>query len=126
MKLMASVHQGAQPQVLHFLQALFGAARPFEEPDQLLSKALGFRVSSTAAQGNTERPGQQLEDDPYRVIEGSWRSEACEELIVQMDSTTSPQIQPVAGVTGRKSLEAPTELKMCHVGTLQRRQGGKV
>jgi hypothetical protein len=111
---------------LTFLQVLFGSTRPFEESAELLSKALGFSISSTALQWNTEHAGEQLDDDPYRVIEESWRMKGCEELIVQMDSTTSPQIQPIEGVTGRESLKAPTEWKMCHVGTVQRLQGGKV
>ncbi|MBT8406475.1 MAG: UPF0236 family protein [Deltaproteobacteria bacterium] len=111
---------------LTFLQVLFGSTRPFEESAELLSKALGFSISSTALQWNTEHAGEQLEDDPYRVIEESWRMKGCEEMIVQMDSTTSPQIQPIEGVTGRESLRAPTEWKMCHVGTVQRLQGGKV
>jgi len=111
---------------LTFLQVRFGATQPFEESTDLLSKVLGFSISSTAVQWNTEHAGGQLGDDPYRVIEEKWRTRECEELIVQMDSTTSPQIQPVEGVTGRESLKAPTEWKMCHVGTVQRRQGGKV
>jgi hypothetical protein len=111
---------------LTFLQVLFGSTRPFEESAELLSKALGFPISSTAVQWNTEHAGGQLEDDPYRVIEENWRMKGCEEVIVQMDSTTSPQIQPMEGVTGRKSLKAPTEWKMCHVGTVQRLGGGKV
>lgn len=111
---------------LTFLQVLFGATRPFEESSVLLSKALGFAISSTAVQWNTENAGGQLDDDPYVVIEERWRRESYEELIVEMDSTTSPQIQPLEGVRGRESLKAPTEWKMCHVGTVQRRQGGKV
>jgi hypothetical protein len=111
---------------LTFLQVLFGSTRPFEESAELLSKALGFSISSTAVQWNTEHAGGQLEDDPYRVIEKSWRMKGCEELVVQMDSTTSPQIQPIEGVTGRESLKAPTEWKMCHVGTVQRLKAGKV
>lgn len=111
---------------LTFLQVLFGSTRPFEESAQLLSKALGFAISSTAVQWNTEHAGGQLADDPYRVMEEKWRMRGCEQLIVQMDSTTSPQIQPIEGITGRESLKAPTEWKMCHVGTLQRWQEGKV
>jgi hypothetical protein len=111
---------------LTFLQVLFGSTRPFEESAELLSKALGFSISSTAVQWNTEHAGGQLEDDPYRVIEEKWRMKECEELIVQMDSTTSPQILPIEGVTGRESLKAPTEWKMCHVGTVQRLREGKV
>jgi hypothetical protein len=112
--------------LLTFLQVLCGSSRPFEESAQLLSKALGFAMSSTAVQSNTESAGEQLEDDPYGVIEPQWRTRGCEELIVQMDSTTSPQIQALEGVSGRESLKAPTEYKMCHLGSLQRREGGVV
>ena len=112
--------------LLTFLQVLFGATRPFEESAGLLSKALGVGISSTAVQWNTENAGSQLEDEPHRVSKDSWRSKGCEEMIVQMDSTTSPQIQGLEGTTGRPSLKAPTEWKMCHVGTLQRRRAGKV
>ena len=49
--------------ILRFLNRFGGGA-------ELLSTALGFLVSSTAVQWNTEHAGEQLEDDPYRVIEG--------------------------------------------------------
>jgi len=111
---------------LTFLQVLFGSARPFEESAQMLSKALGFPISSTAVQWNTENAGAQLNDEPYERIEQKWRVDGCEELVVEMDSTTSPQIIPVQGVSGRESLKAPTEWKMCHVGTVQRRKVGKI
>lgn len=111
---------------LTFLQVLFGSTRPFEESAELLSKALVFPISATALQWNTEHAGGQLFDDPYKVIEVRWRMKACEELIMQMDSTTSPQILPMEVVTGRESLKAPTERKMCHVGTVQRLQAGKM
>jgi hypothetical protein len=112
--------------LLTFLQVLCGASRPFEESAQLLSKALGFCISATAVQSNTEEAGAQLEDDPYKVLDSRWRAQGTEELIVQMDSTTSPQIQVLESVRGRESLKAPTEYKMCHLGTLQRRQAGVV
>jgi hypothetical protein len=102
-----------------FLQVMFGSSRLFEESAELLSKALRFSISSAALQWNTEQAGRQLSDDAQRVIEESWRMKGCEEIVVQMDSTTSPQITPLEGVTGRESLKAPTEWKMCHVGTLQ-------
>ena len=43
--------------LLTFLQVLFGASRPFEESSVLISKALGFGVSATAVQWNTENAG---------------------------------------------------------------------
>ena len=112
--------------MLTFLQVLCGASRPFEESAGLLSQALGFSISSTAVQSNTEAAGEQLENEAYRVIDPRWRAQGCEELIVQMDSTTSPEIQVKEGVAGRESLKAPTEYQMCHVGVMQRRQGGVV
>ena len=51
---------------LTFLQVLFGSARPFKESAELLSKALGFLISSTAVQWNTENAGGQLNDEAYR------------------------------------------------------------
>jgi len=109
-----------------FLLVLFGSSRPFEESAQLLSKVLGFRLSSTAVQWNTENAGAQLSDEAYKRIERKWRTEKCEQLIVETDSTTSPQISVIEGVSGRESLKAPTEWKMCHVGTLQRRKAGRI
>ncbi len=106
--------------LLTFLQVLFGSSRPFAESAQLLSAVLGFPVSPTAVQRNTEGAGARLEDDPYRRIPEAWQQAGCARLIVQMDSTTSPQIQPLEGVSGRAGLKAPTEYKMAHVGTLQR------
>jgi hypothetical protein len=43
------------------------------------------------------------------MIEESWGMKGCEELIVQMDTATSPQIPPIEGVSGRESLKASTE-----------------
>ena len=59
--------------LMTFLQVLFGASRPFEESSELLSKVLGFGVSATAVQWNTETAGGALSDDPYRVIEDERR-----------------------------------------------------
>jgi len=69
---------------LTFLQVLFGSTRPLEDSTALLSKAPGFSISSTAVQWDTEHAGEQLKDDPYRVIEEKWRMRECEGLIVQM------------------------------------------
>jgi hypothetical protein len=106
--------------LLTYLQVLFGASRPFEESASLLSAALGFAVSSTAVQRNTEQAGERLADEPYRRIADAWQQRPCARLVVQMDSTTSPQIQPREGVVGRESLKSPTEYKMAHVGVLER------
>ena len=109
-----------------FLQVLFGSSRAFEESSELISRALGFKVSSTAVQRNTEEAGRQLDDDPYHVIEKEKREGSSEVMIVEMDSTTSPQIYQVEGVTGRESLKQPTEWKMCHVGTVQKLRRGEL
>jgi hypothetical protein len=92
----------------------------------LISKALGFGVSSTAVQWNTENAGEQLDDNPYHVIDKEHRRSRCEEMIVQMDSTSSPQIHQEEGISGRESLKQPTEYKMCHVGIVQKLTGGEL
>jgi len=106
--------------LMTFLQALFGSSRPFEESSGLISKVLGFTVSSTAVQSNTEHAGEQLDDNPYLLIDQERGQKSCEVMIAQMDSTTSPQITEVEGVTGRESLKLPTDWKMCHVGIVQK------
>ena len=106
--------------LMTFLQVLFGSSRPFEESSVLISKALGFGVSSTAVQWNTENAGEQLDDNPYHVIDKKQRHRVCDEMIVQMDSTTTPQIYQQEGISGRESLKQPTEWKMCHVGIVQK------
>ena len=112
--------------LMTFLQVLFGASRPFEESSELLSKVLGFGVSATAVQWNTETAGGDLSDDPYRVIEDERRRKGCDVMIVEMDSTTSPQIHQEEGITGVESLKQPTEWKMCHVGTIEKFIGGEL
>ena len=47
-------------------------------------------------------------------------------MIVQMDSTTTPQITEEEGISGRESLKQPTEWKMCHVGVVQKFSGGEL
>ena len=112
--------------LLTFLQVLFGSSRPFAESSELMSKAMGFRVSSTAVQWNTEHAGEELDDNPYEVIDKDQREKSSDVMIVEMDSTTSPQITEEEGVTGRESLKQPTEWKMCHVGIVRKLTAGEL
>ena len=50
--------------LLTFLSVLSGSGRPFAESAKILSKALGFPISATAVQSNSESAGEQLDDDP--------------------------------------------------------------
>ncbi len=52
--------EGGFSPLLTFLQVMLGASRPYGESAQLLSAVLGFAVSATAVQGNTEHAGAQL------------------------------------------------------------------
>ena len=102
-----------------FLLALLGSSRPYQESARLLSKALGWRISATAVQRNTEEAGRQLDDNPYRRINRRRRQRGCAVMVAQMDSTTTPQIHQEPQITGRQSLKQPTEWKQCHVGCIQ-------
>ena len=112
--------------LLTFLSVLSGSGRPFAESAKILSRALGFPTSATAVQSNSGSAGEQLDDDPYRVIAATKRHQGCHVLLLEMDSTTSPQIQQEEGIGGRESLKQPTEWKMCHVGSIRKLVGGKI
>jgi len=79
---------------------------------------MGFAVSATAIQRNTEATGARIDDRPYRVIREEKRHERCELMVVEMDGTMSPQIHKEEGVTGRESLKQPTEYKECNLSRL--------
>ena len=64
--------------LMTYLQALFGACESFERSEELLSSSMGFPVSATAIQRNTEATGARIDDRPYRMIEEKKRHESCE------------------------------------------------
>ena len=47
-------------------------------------------------------------------------------MMVEVDGTTSPQISPLPGVTGRKSLRAETCWKECNLVVIEKRDGKKI
>jgi hypothetical protein len=106
--------------LLTYLQVLYGSSRPFEESSRLLSAALGFKLCATAVQRNTEEVGAVLSDDPRRVIAANRRSTRCATMVVEVDGTTSPQIQEQPGIQGREALKQPTHWKVCNVVTIQK------
>jgi hypothetical protein len=109
--------------LMTYLQALFGACESFEHSEELLSSSMGFAVSATAIQRNTEATGARIDDRPYRIIEEEKRHESCELMVVQMDGTMSPQIHEEKGVTGRESLKQPTEYKECNLVIVEKHNG---
>ena len=111
--------------LMSYLQALFGACESFERSEELLSSSMGFAVSATAIQRNTEATGGRIDDRPYRMIAQNKRYESCELMVVQMDGTMSPQIHEEPGVTGRESLKQPTEYKECNLVVVEKHEGGE-
>jgi hypothetical protein len=109
--------------LMTYLQALFGACESFEHSEELLSSSMGFKVSATAIQRNTEATGARIDDRPYRIIDEKKRHESCELMVVQMDGTMSPQIHEQEGVTGRESLKQPTEYKECNLVIVEKHKG---
>jgi len=111
--------------LMTYLQALFGACESFERSEELLSSSMGFAVSATAIQRNTEATGARIDDRPYRMIDEKKRHESCELMVVEMDGTMSPQIHEERGVTGRQSLKQPTEYKECNVVIVEKHNRGE-
>ena len=77
----------------------------------VLGAVLGFRVSATAVQKNTEMVGGLLPEDPCKAIDSQKRQQESELMVVEIDGTMTPQILEKEGVTGRESLKLKTEYK---------------
>jgi len=106
-------HQGFSP-LMTYLQALFGSNESYNVSSQLLTESLGFQVSSTAVQSNTEHVGSLIPKEPHEFLEIEMQSEQCELMIVEVDGTTSPQIRDNPEKKGLESLKEPTEYKECN------------
>lgn len=103
-----------------YLLTLFGACEAYDPAANKLSKVLGFNVSSTAVQNNTEMTGARLESQPYKVIPDNKQHEECNRMIIEIDGTMSPQIAEKEGIVGRESLKQPTEYKECNIIAIQK------
>ena len=111
--------------LMSYLLALFGATESFERSSELLGESLGFGVSGTAVQRNTEATGGRIDDMPYRMIPAQKRQEACELMVVEIDGTMSPQIKEEQGISGRASLKQPTEYKECNLVVIDKHREGR-
>jgi hypothetical protein len=111
--------------LMTYLQSFFGAVEPWETAAELLKEALGFTISATAVQNNTEAVGDQLPEDPYRAIDGRKKQEDCDCMLVEIDGTMTPQILELEGIKGRESLKQRTEYKECNVVVIEKYSGEK-
>jgi hypothetical protein len=118
-------YEGRFSPLMTYLQALYGASEPYERSEQLLSESIGFHVSATAIQRNTEMTGKRIDGIPYRMIPAEKREESCELMVVEIDGTMSPQIREKEGISGRKSLCEPTEYKECNLIVVEKYAGGE-
>jgi hypothetical protein len=111
--------------LMSYLLTSFGASEPYGHGAALLGEALGFPVSATAVQKNTEAAGEGLPENPYQQIDSHRQQERCQLMVVEVDGTISPQIEEKQGVCGRESLKAPTEWKECNVAVIEKHFSGK-
>ncbi len=111
--------------LMSYLLSSFGGSEAFGRAAQLLSEALGFAVSATGVQRNTEVVGERIPDNPHAMIAAQRGQKPCQLMVVEVDGTISPQILEKQGVTGRESLKQPTDWKECNVVVIQKLQGGK-
>lgn len=112
--------------LMTFLLSYFGGSEAYAQGAKKLSRVLGFGVSATAVQGNTERTGTRLEHHPYKAVPGQKQSEECKVMIIETDGTMSPQIHEEEGITGRESMKQPTEYKECNIIAIEKRRGGRI
>jgi hypothetical protein len=123
-KLGTTVCKGFTP-FMTYLLSFFGGCEAYTPAAKQLSTVLGFSVSSTAVQTNTEMTGERLDHLPVKAIPDKKQSEACDVMIVEIDGTMSPRIHEEEGITGRESLKQPTEYKECNVIAIEKYAGGE-
>src|SRR5271157_3012409 len=111
--------------LMSYLLSSFGSTEAFTRAANLLGEALGFGVSATAVQRNTEAVGERIPDNPYAMISAQRGQKPCEVMVVEVDGTISPQILEKQGLRGRESLKQPTDWKECNVVVVQKMQGGE-
>ena len=76
--------------LMSYLLCFFGAHLPYAEGADKLGQALGFGVSATAVQRNTEKTGQRIAHHPLRIVPSEKQSARCQLMIVEVDGTMSP------------------------------------
>ena len=111
--------------LMSYLLSSVGGSEAFARGGQLLSEVLGFSVSATAVQRNTEAIGERIPDNPYAMISAQRGQQPCEVMVVEVDGTISPQILEKPGIGGRESLKQPTDWKECNVVVIQKIRGSK-
>jgi len=111
--------------LMSYLLSSFGGSEAFARAASLLEEVLGFSVSATAVQRNTEAVGERIPDNPYAMISAQRGQKPCELMVVEADGTISPQILEKQGVSGRESLKQPTDWKECNVVVIQKMHNGK-
>jgi hypothetical protein len=109
--------------LLSYLIAAHAVTDSYQTSAKLLSETIGFRVSSTAVQRNTELIGEQLPDCAYEAVPAQKIDEPCELMVVEIDGTMTPQIVEKEGLSGRESLKQPTEYKECNVLVIEKYRG---
>ena len=116
---------GRYSPLMTYLLSFFGGCEAYSPAADKLSTALGFGLSATAVQNNTEKTGLRLDHHPYRSIPDEKQSQTCDLMIVEIDGTMSPRIREEEGLTGRESLKQPTEYKECNVIAIEKRTQGE-
>lgn len=111
--------------LMSYLLSSFGGSEAFARAACLLEDALGFSVSATAVQRNTEAAGERIPDNPHAMVAAQRGQKPCELMVVEVDGTISPQILEKQGVTGRESLKQPTDWKECSVVVIQKMNRGQ-
>jgi hypothetical protein len=104
--------------LMTYLLSYFGGSDSYEGGAKKLSESLGFKISGTAVQNNTEKIGTIIPHNPIHAIPGEKQEEECNVMIIEIDGTMSPQIKEIEGIKGNESKKQPTEYKECNVITV--------
>ena len=118
-KLGTHMCKGFSPAVTSLI-CILGCTLPYNQSSRILSEALGFPISSTGVETNSEHIGNSIDHRPMNSIPEEKQHDVCDLMLVSMDGTMSPRIKEVPGIIGRESMKQPTEYKECNVVVIQK------
>ena len=112
--------------MMTYLQCLYGGEFSYAQSANKLSKTLGFSISNTAVERNTEMVGAIIPENPIELIDSKSQNTESDLMIVEIDGTMSPQIKEIEGKTGIESLKAPTEYKEANIVVIEKYKNKKL
>ena len=75
--------------LMSYLLSFYGGHMPYADAAEKLQQALGFTISATAVERNTEKTGERIAHHPLQINPASKQSQRCQRMIVEVAMETT-------------------------------------